>query len=79
MEATERILKCLQPILKLDVNAMEQITDELNLYTIGMSSLNHMNFLVSLEDEFGIVFENGELLIDNFLTLGQVKKMILKK
>ncbi|HAB61629.1 MAG TPA: hypothetical protein DCE48_13215 [Lachnospiraceae bacterium] len=56
-----------------------EIEDDTDLYERGLNSLNSIEFLVDIEDHFGLSFEAEELRIQNLKTLKDFQRYIEEK
>jgi acyl carrier protein len=56
-----------------------EIEDDTDLYERGLNSLNSIEFLVDIEDQFGLSFEAEELRIQNLKTLKDFQRYIEEK
>lgn len=52
--------------------------DMLLIEDLGMDSLRLMNLVLDIEDEFGISFDDGNLLFENFNRIGDLRDIIEK-
>lgn len=52
--------------------------DMLLIEDLGMDSLRLMNLVLDIEDEFGISFDDGDLLFENFNRIGDLRDIIEK-
>ncbi|MFC5701152.1 acyl carrier protein [Cohnella faecalis] len=57
----------------------EKITSEANLIDAGMNSIMMVRLIVDIEQHFEVVFEDEEMLEENFITLHQIASNILRK
>lgn len=60
---------------KTDVNF--SVEDDLSPY--GLDSINTVRLIVELEDMFDIIFEDDELLFQNFSTVNHIVSRIIRK
>lgn len=56
-----------------------EIDEDTDLYERGLNSLNSIEFLVDIEDEFDITFEEDELQIQNVKTIKSFVEVINAK
>ncbi len=64
-------------IVKLDNSERVEELDLIN--KLGMNSLVFIQFLVSIEEKFGIEIPSEELLIDNLKYFNNLKNVIIKQ
>ncbi|WP_245742483.1 acyl carrier protein [Fontibacillus panacisegetis] len=57
-----------------DLDYEGDISDELNL-----DSMNTIKIVVMLEDKFDVIFEDEELIFDNFKTIQSIVRLIESK
>lgn len=73
MDVSTKVKKCICDVLGTEVN----ISDDANLmYDYNMDSIQIMNVIVQLEDEFDIEFEFDDLNIDNMLVFSKLVDMV---
>ncbi|OPX44998.1 acyl carrier protein [Ruminiclostridium hungatei] len=76
MELTERIENIITSVLKMEPEKIKEISQDETLNRIGVDSVNFIEIVISLEDEFGIAFEDDELLLQNLNTINKLQKII---
>jgi len=79
MELTQRIENIITSVLKLEPEKIREISQDETLNRIGVDSVNFIEIVISLEDEFGIAFEDDELLLQNLNTINKLQKIISDK
>ena len=52
--------------------------DETTLTEIGMNSIEFITFIIAIEEEFNIRFEDMQLIYDRYKTVGDLVKVIIK-
>ena len=57
----------------------QEITDEENLFSIGLDSLNIVRLIIGIENEFDIIFEDEEIASSNWKNINLIEKMIRNK
>ncbi|MGG4554127.1 acyl carrier protein [Paenibacillus sp. FSL W8-0186] len=57
----------------------DDITNQTDLYDIGLDSLNAIQLIVQLEDAFGISIDDDELLYENFNTIPKIVDIVKSK
>ncbi|NOU63247.1 hypothetical protein GC096_04210 [Paenibacillus sp. LMG 31461] len=53
--------------------------DSDDLQTIGLDSLKTISLIVEIEERFDIMFDDKELLFENFSSLNKITEITLKK
>ena len=56
-----------------------EIEGDTDLYERGLNSLNSIELLVDIEEQFGLAFEGEELRIQNIKTFNGFRKLIEEK
>jgi len=79
MELVERIEKIITDVLKIEPGTIKEISRDDTLNRIGVDSVNFIEIVISLEDEFNITFEDEELLLQNLNTINKLKNVITQK
>lgn len=74
-EQTKKVLGILKDVLQLP----EEPPYDSNLVFYGLDSITAVNLIVDIESEFQIMFDNDDLLIDNFATVEKIVNMIRAK
>jgi acyl carrier protein len=76
------IAQALEPIL-LDILRLEPgqaaLTDESNLYELGLESLNVVELLTQIEIRFDIVIDVEDLSTDLFQSYGDLRAFVARK
>jgi acyl carrier protein len=57
----------------------DQISDDSDIFTLGLDSVNAMNLIFRLQDEFGIEFDMNEINLDNFKTVSNIEELLKGK
>lgn len=57
----------------------EELSDESDIFSLGLDSINAMTLVFSLQDAFGIKFETHEISFENFRTVADIVELIEKK
>ncbi|WP_438432811.1 acyl carrier protein [Gorillibacterium sp. sgz500922] len=76
MDIRKRICEILATVFGVEAEAVQSRPDEESLGTLGLDSLNCMDIVVSLEEAFGIVFEDEELLLESLNTVGKLERIV---
>lgn len=59
-------------------DAYEIIKDE-NLFNLGLDSLNIVKLMIAVEDEYNIVFEDNEIMSENWKNIASIEQLIKNK
>ncbi|MCD1257612.1 acyl carrier protein [Paenibacillus athensensis] len=65
-------------VLQLDSAAVETLTPDTDLRGLGLSSISAMELVVALENEYGFIVEEDDLLLDSVNTLEKLEKLAVK-
>ena len=57
----------------------EELSDESDIFSLGLDSINAMTLVFSLQDAFDIKFETDEISFENFRTVADIVELIKKK
>lgn len=76
-EITTRSYEVILSILP-NVNR-DQLSNESDVFNLGLDSINAMSLVLKLQDAFDIQFEASEISLDNFRTLGDIVELLKKK
>ncbi|MEO0373854.1 MAG: acyl carrier protein [Cyanobacteria bacterium P01_A01_bin.17] len=57
----------------------DQIADDSDIFALGLDSVNAMNLIFQLQDEFGVHFDMGEINLDNFRTVANIEELLKSK
>lgn len=79
MNIREKITDCIGMVLKMEVSDIKKMSGAHSLRLIGMDSLNCVDIVVSIEQEFGICFDDEELLMDNIDTIDKLVNIVTAK
>jgi acyl carrier protein len=71
----DRIRKILNDHGKLSV-PVEDLTDDVSLYSVGLTSHSSVNVMLALEDEFDVEFPESLLKRPTFNSLGQLAEAL---
>lgn len=78
MGSNETVLGKLEVVLGNLLNTQEKIMAEESLSKWGLDSLKTIELIVILENEFDIVFDNNDLLLDNFGTINTIVSLLTR-
>ncbi len=69
--------KTKEVVLTLIPNITEdQLQDDIDIFSIGLDSINAMSLVLELQEAFSIQFEVSEIDIDNFRTIEDIVNLI---
>jgi len=54
----------------------EELLDDMDLFSLGLDSVNAIMLVMSLQDNFGVSFDASEISIENFRTIADIVKLI---
>lgn len=57
----------------------QQISDDQDIFYLGLNSINAMTLIFNLQEAFGITFSDAEISLDNFRTVDDIVKLIDQK
>jgi acyl carrier protein len=57
----------------------EELSDETDLFDMGLDSINAMTLVLSLQDAFSIQFDTNEISFENFRTVADIAELINRK
>ncbi|MBH0357132.1 acyl carrier protein [Bacillus toyonensis] len=63
----------------LEILEVKELSQEEDLTMVGLDSIKSIELIVELEAEFNIVFEDNELLLDNFKTINLITELVSQK
>lgn len=67
-------------VLSILTNTTEdQISDDSDIFSLGLDSVNAMNLIFRLQEEFGVEFDMGEINLDNFRTVSNMEELVKSK
>jgi acyl carrier protein len=79
MDVRATIIECIGKVLKTEDQAVQNLPGNESLRVIGMDSLNCVDIVVGIEQEFGIVFNDEELLMENLNTVDKLVSIVTTK
>ena len=56
-----------------------KLTDDQDIFHLGLNSINAMTLIFNLQDAFGVEFNGNDLCFDNFRTVADIVKLIDQK
>jgi acyl carrier protein len=57
----------------------DELSDDTDLFDMGLDSINAMTLILSLQDTFDIQFDTNEISFENFRTVGDIAELINRK
>ncbi len=57
----------------------EELSDDRDIFSLGLDSINAMNLIFGLQDAFEVQFATSEISFDNFRTVSGIVKLIQRK
>lgn len=57
----------------------EELLDDMDIFSLGLDSVNAIMLVMNLQDTFGVNFETSEISIENFRTIADIVKLIERK
>ncbi len=73
-----KILELLGNILAISIQKLSEMPVDTKLSDLGLSSIQFIQFIVSLEEEFGIEVLDSDLMLSNFETIEMLYKTLEK-
>lgn len=77
-DMVEKIYKIIEDVLKLTAEEIEKVTEDTDLIEVGMDSLNAIEVVVNIENEFDIQVEDEDLLLSNISTVRLLQELVNK-
>lgn len=72
-QKTKSILRDILP------NVEEEIDDNIDIFNLGLDSINVMSLISNLQEAFDFTLETHELNFENFQTISTIVEMVQKK
>ncbi|WP_159065830.1 acyl carrier protein [Gorillibacterium timonense] len=79
MDIRDKICEIVAMVFRVEPQNVKTRSDDEPLGVLGLDSLNCMDIVVNLEEEFGIVFEDEELLLDSLNTVKKLRLIVETK
>ncbi|MBE9166066.1 acyl carrier protein [Pleurocapsales cyanobacterium LEGE 06147] len=57
----------------------EELTEDTDIFGLGLDSINAMTLVFNLQDAFDIQFESNEISFENFRTVADIVELIKTK
>ena len=68
----DEITKILSKVMQLDFGELKKIQGDTSLVELGLESVSFIQFIVAMEEKFGIEIRDSDLLLSNFDTLDKL-------
>ncbi|GAB4379770.1 MAG: hypothetical protein Kow00121_34590 [Elainellaceae cyanobacterium] len=59
--------------------SLSDLSDEVDIFTLGLDSINAMTLIFNLQEAFGVEFDPGEINFENFQTIQDMVRLISSK
>lgn len=79
MDIYGTIVEIVALVFRLDSELVRKMSADDPLSVIGLDSLNCMEIVVNIEEEFAVTFHDEEMLLDNLNTINKLCGMVSKK
>lgn len=66
-------------VLEINVEKMTNVDGNDPLNDLGMDSLNCVDIVLSIEEEFDVIFNDEELLLENLNTINKLAETVEQK
>jgi len=76
-EIRQKIQAVLLAVLP-DISSSD-LSDEVDIFTLGLDSINAMTLIFNLQEAFGIEFDTSEINFENFQTIQDMVRLVLSK
>ena len=57
----------------------EELLDDMDLFSLGLDSVNAIMLVMNLQERFGVNFDTSEISLENFRTIADIVKLIERK
>jgi len=74
-EVKASVLRTVQRVLKLEA----EVDPEADLRSLGLDSMKSVALIVDLEETFGIIFDDDELIFEYFSTCNKIVERVENK
>lgn len=59
--------------------SLSDLLDDVDIFTLGLDSINAMTLIFNLQEAFGIEFDTSEINFENFQTIQDMVRLISSK
>ncbi len=75
----EKIGEIIGSVLEIGADRMASVAGSDALNDLGMDSLNCVDIVLSIEEEFDVIFNDEELLLENLNTINKLTETVEQK
>jgi acyl carrier protein len=79
MEVWDKVADIVAMVFRSDPELVKRMDGDAPLSAIGLDSLNCMEIVVNLEEEFSVAFHDEELLLDRLNTVNKLCAIVQDK
>jgi len=72
----EQIMNDINNLISSKLEGHPELDPTQDLFNLGLDSLILIGALVELEEKYGVEFDDGELIMDNFSTIEKIYDMM---
>ena len=76
MDIRDKICDIVAMVFRIEAQDVKNRSDDEPLGVLGLDSLNCMDIVVNLEEEFTIIFHDEELLLDSLNTVRKLQSIV---
>lgn len=74
----EELMEIVASVLSTEDMSLEHVDEHTDLRNFYLSSITAMSLVVAVEERYGIIVSEDDLLIENVNTIHKLKQLILK-
>ncbi len=63
----------------LPIVKSEELLEDMELFSLGLDSVNAIMLVMNLQDTFGVNFDTSEISLENFRTIKDIVNLIKRK
>jgi len=79
MEIKEKISECVAKVLNISNESILKLAGDEPLRVMGVDSINCVDIVIAIEQEFNIVFIDEDLLFENLNSMNKICEIVKKK